>query len=549
MKKLTFKCLDKYRFLIAPFVTILFCLCLSFPSQAANKSGSCGENLTWTLTGDILIINGSGDMTDYADGAFAPWFGVAKDIRTIALSNEMTSVGDYAFTGCANVTNIVIPESVIEIGECAFAQCRNLQYLDLGNHLQIIGEGAFQECELLLYVEIPASVKEVRANAFYRCYSMLEGNIPKNVEILGESVFSYCTDMVRASIHAPIEELPGWTFYGCSSLADVSLAPEVVTAGDYAFLFCESLNGIYSQDGNVETVHSLEESIYSQDGAPKEGLLKAYEMPKYSIVETDDGKTYAQIKAIGVESVLVSIRLEKNYEDEQRTEKLTAKAMLFNENDWLELSEIVKESLDYSKISSMDVEIYTKAEMIASESLTHFVGKPVKLQIYSKDGNVWEIDMSQAVLQTFTGQYDLVKKAAESAEKEAAVKEMINNMGSEEKNETSEAASDVVFEPYDPEKAENSLGESHLVDENGTTYYVTGRSSKWGITGKEFSLYVGLWIASAVLIVAVVMLSLNQKKKSQEQYEELVKQGEAEDAAAQEALQVELLKEMLNKED
>ena len=111
--------------------------------------------------------------------------------------------------------------------------------------------------------------------------------------------------------------------------------------------------------------------------------------------------------------------------------------------------------------------------------------------------------------------------------------------------------SGITYVPYDADAAEKNTmaGESHLMDEDGTTYYVTKRSSKWGITGKQFSVYVGLWIASAVLIVAVIMLSLNQKKKSQEQYEELVRQGKAEDAAAEEALQLELLKEMLNKKD
>lgn len=549
MKKLIFKCLYKFRFLITPVLTVIFCLCLAFQSQAADKSGSCGENLTWTLTEGVLIITGSGDMTDYADGALAPWFGVAKNVRTIVMSEEMTSIGDYAFMGCVNVTNIVIPESVIEIGECSFAQCRTLQYLDLGNHLQIIREGAFQECELLPYVEIPASVKEVGANAFYRCYSLLAGNIPITVESLGESVFSYCTDMIRATIDAPVEELPGWTFYGCSSLSDVSLAPEIVTAGKYAFLFCENLNGIYSQGGNLETVHSLEESLYSQDGAPKEGLLKAYEMPKYSIVETDDGKAYAQIKMIDSEFTITSIRVVKEYEKGQQTEELTAKTMLFNEKGWEELSEIVKESLEYSKISSMVVEIYTTAELIESESLEHFLEIPVQLHIYGKSGDIWKIDMSQATIQTFTGQYNLLEKATENVEKEAAIEKMISEMRSEEETETSNSESEIVFEPYDYEKVDNTLGESHLVDEDGTTYYVTGRSSRWGITGKEFALYVGLWVASAVLMVAVVMLSLNQAKKSKEQYEELVKQGETEESVAEQVRQLEILREMLGKEE
>ena len=549
MMNLAFKYIHRFHFIMAMFSITLIYLCLTLPVYAAEKSGSCGDNVTWTLTGDVLLIDGSGDMTDYADGALAPWFGLAKEIHTIILSEEMTSIGDYAFMGCENVTSIVIPETVTEIGECAFAQCRNLQYLDLGNHLQIIGEGAFQECEMLPWVEIPASVMEIRANAFYRCYSLLAGNIPKTVEVLGESVFSYCTDMVRATINAPIEELPGWTFYGCSSLADVSLAPEIAAAGDYAFLFCENLNGIYSQGGKLETVHALEESIYDKDGSPKEGLLNAYEMPKFSVVEIDDGKTYSQIKMVDLATAVASIRFETNYEEAQDIAQIMVKTIILDESGWETMAEIAEESLEYSDLPSITMEVYTKEDRINSEALEYFVNKPIGLYIYAKSGEAWKIDMSQMTLQSFTGQYELLEKAAESTEKETVVEEIIQEMGNEGQPEISELESEVVFEQYDPERAENPLGESHLVDEDGTTYYVTGRSSHWGITGKEFALYVGLWVASAVLIVAVIMLSLNQKKKSQEHYEELVRQGEAEDAAAQEALQVELLKEMLNKKD
>lgn len=559
MMNLKFKYLHRFHFVIALFSMALIYLCLTFPSYAAEKSGSCGDDLTWTLTGDVLIINGSGDMTDYADGALAPWFGMAKEIYTIILSEEMTSIGNYAFMGCENVTSIVIPETVTEIGECSFAQCRNLQYLDLGNHLQIIGEGAFQECEMLPWVEIPGSVTEIRANAFYRCYSLLAGNIPKTVKVLGESVFSYCTDMVRATINAPVEELPGWTFYGCSSLSDVSLASEIVRAGDYAFLFCENLNGIYTQGGKLENVHALEESIYNKDGSPKEGLLNAYEMPKFSVVEIDDGKTYSQIKMVDSVSVVASIRFETNYENEQDTAKIIVKTFILDKYGWETLSEIAEESLKYSKLPSITMEIYTKEDRIDSESLKYFANKPIELYIYAKSGEAWKIDMSQMTLQSFSGQYELFEKASESTEKESEIEENIREMGNEGQSEVSESESEAIFEPYDPDSVDKDISDlemvdsdpetSNLTDAEGTTYYISKRSSKWGITLKQFSVYVALWIASAVLIVAVIMLSANQRKKSKEQYEELVKQGEAEDAAAQEELQMQIMKEILNKKE
>ena len=534
---------------------------LTFPTYAAEKSGSCGENLTWTLSEGTLEISGSGDMTDYADGALAPWFGVAKEIKEIILSSEMTSIGDYAFYGCENVTSITIPEKVLEIGECGFAQCRGLVNLNLGTGVQVIGKGAFQECESLPMISFPASLKEIGEKAFFRCYGFSTLTVPATVENMGTSVFSYCTGLVRASVNASIAELPGWTFYGCSNLSELSLAAEIVSVGDYVFLFCENLNGIYTQSGDIKIVHALEESMYEKEGAPREGLVKAYEMPDSSTVAVDDGKVYNQISVTESAALMVSVSDKTYYSKETNETEKQIKAVIAATEGWKALEETVTGNLDSVSENLLQTVIYPESSMIDSENLELFVGKPVVLQIISEKGLAWKLDMSKLTLESFTGQYELNAMATEpvvqyvtetestmepvESENVKSFKESSSNTTSSENLDSSE----ITYVPYDAEAAaaDDLSAESHLTDEDGTTYYVTKRSSKWGITGKQFAIYVGLWVASAVLIVAVVMLSMNQVKKSREQYEKLVKQGEEEDAAAQEALQMELLKEMLNK--
>ena len=542
------------------FSMVLGCIILmniSFPTHAAERSGSCGENLTWTLSENTLTILGSGDMTDYADGALAPWFGVAGTIQNIQLSENITSIGNYAFFGCKNVTGITIPDSVTEIGECAFAQCKSLRHIDFGTGVQLLGEGAFLECESLLELSFPESLTEIGEKAFFRCFSLQTVTVPDTVAAIGTSAFSYCTNLVRATINAPITELPGWTFYGCTSLTDVSLASDIVSVGEYVFLLCDSLNGIYTQGGNVGTVHALEKSVYEKEGAPKEGLIKGFEMPASSTAVTDDGKIYTQTTVSENEHGMISVKNKTDYSREQNVTGTVIEAFIKSAEGWMEVSEAVNKELASGNAKSLVLEIYPHGTTIESESLELFIGKPVVLQIVSETNNVWEIDMSQKTLKSFSGQYSLEEMAVKPFEGEKnSEKTVIEVMGETEGKDADSAAngtenSGITYVPYDADAAEQNAisGESHLMDEEGTTYYVTKRSSKWGITGKQFTVYVALWIASAVLIVAVVMLSLNQKKKSREQYEELVKQGEAEDAAAQEALQVELLKEMLNKKD
>ena len=543
------KHLHIYHLLVPLVLGCILFMNMSFQTNAAVKSGSCGKELTWTLSGDTLTISGSGDMMDYADGALAPWFGTADQIHTINLSAEMTSIGNYAFFGCKNVTNITIPSSVTEIGEWSFAQCSSLLHIDFGTGVQLLGEGAFQECESLLELSFPESLTEIGEKAFFRCFSLQTVTIPDTVTTIGASAFSYCTNLVRATINAPISELPGWTFYGCTSLADVSLASSIVSAGEYAFLFCDSLNGIYTQGGNVNTVHALEESIYEKDGAPKDGLVKAYAMPESSTVVTDDGKIYTQTTVTENVDAVISVKNRTDYSSGQNVTSTVVEAYLSDSEGWTKALEAVEKELSAGTIASATLNLYPDSATIESEYLELFVGKPVVLQIFANDGKVWKIDMPQMSLKDFTGQYDLNAMAVEVETEEIVMEEMGAATEIAEPSEEEED-SGITYVPYDADAAEkDALGEeSHLTDEEGTTYYVTKRSSKWGITGKQFATYVALWIASAVLIVAVIMLSMNQIKKSKEQYAELVKKGEAEDAAAEEALQVEILKEMLGED-
>ena len=60
--------------------------------------GTCGENLTWTLTYDgVLTISGTGEMTDYPNFADVPWNAYREKILSVVMEPGVTSVGGYAF--------------------------------------------------------------------------------------------------------------------------------------------------------------------------------------------------------------------------------------------------------------------------------------------------------------------------------------------------------------------------------------------------------------------------------------------------------------------
>lgn len=121
-------------------------------------SGTCGENLTFTLdtrTG-ILIISGTGYMSNY-DYSFdnfrnAPWFHDRYSIKSVIIEEGVTSVGSDAFSYCANLAYVSLPDSLTYISSEAFSECKSLQEITIPDSVEYIGIAAFGGCnDLVIY--------------------------------------------------------------------------------------------------------------------------------------------------------------------------------------------------------------------------------------------------------------------------------------------------------------------------------------------------------------------------------------------------------------
>ena len=135
-------------------------------------SGTCGENLTWTLdAAGTLTITGSGDMNDWYETS-VPWKDYRENICKLVLDDRITSVGRYAFYNCVNLTGeLIIPDGVTSIGSYAFRDCRGLTgELIIPDGVTSIGSYAFRDCRGLTGdLIIPAGVTEIGSSAFYNC--------------------------------------------------------------------------------------------------------------------------------------------------------------------------------------------------------------------------------------------------------------------------------------------------------------------------------------------------------------------------------------------
>ena len=156
----------------------------------------------------------------------------------------MTSIGDYAFSGCSGLTSVTIPNSVKTIGNSAFSGCSGLTYVTIPSSVTSIGNSAFYDCRKLSSVTIPNSVTSIGSSAFQNCKGLTSVTIPNSVTSIGSSAFQNCSGLTSVTIPNSVTSIGGSAFYGCSGLTSVTIPNSVTSIGDYAFNNCSGLTSV-----------------------------------------------------------------------------------------------------------------------------------------------------------------------------------------------------------------------------------------------------------------------------------------------------------------
>ena len=212
---------------------------------AVIDSGTCGDNLTWTLydTGE-LVIDGTGAMANYDEGT-APWYESCEKISTVTIRDDVTSIGSYAFFYCSSLTSVTIPESVTSIGDGAFEMCSGLTSVTIPEAVTSIGEWTFNGCSSLTSVTIPEGVTSIGVNAFCNCSSLTSVTIPEGVTSIDGFAFSGCSGLTSVTIPEGVTSIGSYAFALCSSLTSVTIPESVTSIGEGAFNGCSNLTDVY----------------------------------------------------------------------------------------------------------------------------------------------------------------------------------------------------------------------------------------------------------------------------------------------------------------
>lgn len=206
-----------------------------------TDSGKCGDNAYWALYNDgTLYISGTRAMYNPYYREDVPWYYYRSIIKSVTISNDVTTIGDFAFIDCSNLESVKIGNSVTTIGNSAFSGCTSLTSITIPDSVTIFGNGAFEDCTNLTNIVIPENVTSIGYDAFCDCTSLTSISIPDKVTNIGIYTFSGCTNLMSVIIGNRVESISHRAFYNCQNLTNITIPDSVTSIDGEAFFGCTS---------------------------------------------------------------------------------------------------------------------------------------------------------------------------------------------------------------------------------------------------------------------------------------------------------------------
>jgi len=223
----------------------------------------------WSEVGSLTVI---GTLSDEEMELFSRFSQIKK--LDLSQTNITTITGCQGLT---NLTSVILPSTVEEIGESAFSGCSALSSISTPN-VKKVGEYAFSGCSALLSISLPVA-KTIGERAFYNCENLNSVSIPEvetlgsgdydgevfsrtsikkislpKVKYIGGYCFSECYALEEVILPEFLEEIPRECFYYCSNLKTINFPSSLKSIGTRAFegtslttaILPEGLQEIYS---------------------------------------------------------------------------------------------------------------------------------------------------------------------------------------------------------------------------------------------------------------------------------------------------------------
>ena len=248
---------------------------LSLEHNNTNSYGGLGEGLFNDCPLETLYLGRDLLYETYKSFGYSPFYNV-KTLKSVTISDSVTSIGGYAFSKCTNLTNIIIGNSVTTIEDYAFEGCTNLTSIHLlGETPPTVGSKNFTESQYIdIVVYIPLGTLETyqTTDTWKNFWDIQEYSVHNKVRysIDGEEYASYT---VKFGDAVPVPEVfakEGYTFSWMNEIPKTMPAHDITIEGTFSI---NIYTVTYTVDGETYATDSIAygHEIILRDEPSREG--------------------------------------------------------------------------------------------------------------------------------------------------------------------------------------------------------------------------------------------------------------------------------------
>ncbi len=191
-------------------------------------------------------------------------FSHCRQLTSVHLGGNITTLGNQAFAYCFGLVTVTIPENVTSIGTLPFYVCSALLSIEVApsNPSYASASGILYTKNLATLIEapggiagsliIPAGVTFVSQNAFAYCQHLESVIVPNSTTALGDSAFTYCYNLTSVTLSNGLISLGTNAFYENFGLRSIIIPASVASIQGGAFNDCRALT-LVQFEGNAPT--------------------------------------------------------------------------------------------------------------------------------------------------------------------------------------------------------------------------------------------------------------------------------------------------------
>lgn len=254
------------------------------PGGVTNLSAyAFGNHLELT---DIVV---PATLVSIEEGAFSQ-----SGIIDVSLYSNLVTIGDFAFGDCPSLYSIIIPNSVTNMGSGTFSNS-GLNSIILGTGLTSIGNYTFGGCANITTLNIPNNIIDVSDHAFDTLPNLTTITGGGGIISIGISAFQQCSSLDSIESLENLENVGKWAFR--DSLLQSFYLPNLKNVADQAFEFCNATD--ISIGNNLETV-----GTYGLGGLPLKGDLL---LPNIILLGNTSFQNCSSLNSITIGNLITSI--------------------------------------------------------------------------------------------------------------------------------------------------------------------------------------------------------------------------------------------------